>query len=215
MPEALFRAGEVAFTPVFQANFLTVPGTILYNQANCRIFGNHRRGSAEFFQFQQARPVEAQTDRLLLSDCLKRNAADEESQSLDYKNLLPGRAALDSEYRASAGKCSISTETRSVFSFSTLRNSALRLFPDAIRVSSKADFSFSHCRIAASTRSISGCLRERSSCCLFRIIEIASAIVSAPDRTISAFPADGKAADIVESYKLSVISYNYFPETGV
>lgn len=61
-----------------------VPGTILYNQANCRIFGNHRRGSAEFFQFQQARPVEAQTDRLLLPDCLKRNAADEESQSLDY-----------------------------------------------------------------------------------------------------------------------------------
>ena len=84
MPEALFRAGGVAFTPVFQANFLTVPGTILYNQANCRIFGNHRRGSAEFFQFQQARPVEAQTDRLLLPDCLKRNAADEESQSLDY-----------------------------------------------------------------------------------------------------------------------------------
>jgi len=61
-----------------------VPGTILYNQANCRIFGNHRRGSAEFFQFQQARPAEAQTDRLLLPDCLKRNAADEESQSLDY-----------------------------------------------------------------------------------------------------------------------------------
>lgn len=97
---SLLRAGEVAFTPVFQANFLTVPGTILYNQANYRIFGNHRRGSAEFFQFQQARPVEAQTDRLLLPGCLKRNAADEESQSLDYKNLLPA-AALDSEYRAS------------------------------------------------------------------------------------------------------------------